>query len=174
MLGFVFSPPSLSYQINLLGEKDDTPVHFCDKCGLPIKMYGRMVSEITSGRCSHGFPLDKMRFYCVCMRLLEITDFNRHLNEQQSSTRMELEAFTAQVVLFHLSDWLCFTPWFNKVSLKMLNKNQNTITKEKPSVSAVLTLHHLGLKISFLSQLKTWSEVRKHCSLLCTLKNPWD
>lgn len=31
-------------QINILGEKDDTPVHFCDKCGLPIKIYGRMVS----------------------------------------------------------------------------------------------------------------------------------
>lgn len=33
-------------QINILGEKDDTPVHFCDKCGLPIKIYGRMVSTI--------------------------------------------------------------------------------------------------------------------------------
>lgn len=33
-------------QINILGEKDDTPVHFCDKCGLPIKIYGRMVSII--------------------------------------------------------------------------------------------------------------------------------
>lgn len=32
-------------QINILGEKDDTPVHFCDKCGLPIKIYGRMVSK---------------------------------------------------------------------------------------------------------------------------------
>lgn len=101
MLGFVSSSPSLFYQINLLGEKDDTPVHFCDKCGLPIKMYGRMVSEITSGRCSRGFPLDKIRFYWVCMGLLEITDFNRHLNKQQNSTRMDLEAFTAQV---HLSD----------------------------------------------------------------------
>lgn len=49
MLHFVLPLPSLSYQINLLGEKDDTPVHFCDKCGLPIKMYGRMVSEIISG-----------------------------------------------------------------------------------------------------------------------------
>lgn len=91
------------YKINLLGEKDDTPVHFCDKCGLPIKMYGRMVSEITSGRCSHGSPLGKIRFYCVCLRLLEVTDFNRRLNKQQNSTRMELEAFTAQVFLFLLS-----------------------------------------------------------------------
>lgn len=114
MLGFVFSPPSLSYQINLLGEKDDTPVHFCDKCGLPIKMYGRMVSEITSGRCSHCFPLDKIRFYCVCMRLLEITDFNRHLNKQQNSTRMGLEAFTAQVFCsIYLTDFAL--PQFNKV-----------------------------------------------------------
>lgn len=84
ILGFVFSRSSLSYQINLLGEKDDTPVHFCDKCGLPIKMYGRMVSEIASGRCSHGFHLDKIRFSCVYMKFLEITDFNRHLNKQNS------------------------------------------------------------------------------------------
>ncbi|XP_069485253.1 E3 ubiquitin-protein ligase Hakai isoform X5 [Ambystoma mexicanum] len=32
------------YKINLIGEKDDTPVHFCDQCGLPIKVYGRMFS----------------------------------------------------------------------------------------------------------------------------------
>lgn len=103
-VGVCFLTPFSVLQINLLGEKDDTPVHFCDKCGLPIKMYGRMVSEITSGRCSHGFPFDKIRFYCVCMRLLEIIDFNRHLNKQQASMRMDLEALTAQVFLFHLSD----------------------------------------------------------------------
>ncbi|XP_010213164.1 PREDICTED: E3 ubiquitin-protein ligase Hakai [Tinamus guttatus] len=40
------------YKINLLGEKDDTPVHFCDKCGLPIKMYGRMIP------CKHVFCYD--------------------------------------------------------------------------------------------------------------------
>lgn len=34
----VFSP-----QLNLIGEKDDIPAHFCDKCGLPIRIYGRMV-----------------------------------------------------------------------------------------------------------------------------------
>lgn len=33
-------------QLNLVGEKDDTPVHFCDKCGLPIKIYGRMVRKV--------------------------------------------------------------------------------------------------------------------------------
>ncbi|KAJ8386681.1 hypothetical protein AAFF_G00167970 [Aldrovandia affinis] len=37
------------YKLNLLGEKDDTPVHFCDKCGLPIKLYGRMIP------CKHVF-----------------------------------------------------------------------------------------------------------------------
>lgn len=35
-------------QLNLVGAKDDTPVHFCDKCGLPIKIYGRMVREMIS------------------------------------------------------------------------------------------------------------------------------
>lgn len=37
------------FKINLLGEKDDTPVHFCDKCNLPIKVYGRMIP------CKHVF-----------------------------------------------------------------------------------------------------------------------
>uniref|UniRef100_A0A2K6GQ05 E3 ubiquitin-protein ligase Hakai n=1 Tax=Propithecus coquereli TaxID=379532 RepID=A0A2K6GQ05_PROCO len=40
------------FQINILGEKDDTPVHFCDKCGLPIKIYGRMIP------CKHVFCYD--------------------------------------------------------------------------------------------------------------------
>jgi len=103
MLGFVLLPVSLSYQINLLGEKDDTPVHFCDKCGLPIKMYGRMVSKIIGGRCSHGFPLGKIRFYCVSVRPLGVTDFSRPLNKQWKSIRMELGALIAEVFLFHLS-----------------------------------------------------------------------
>lgn len=40
------------YKINLIGEKDDTPVHFCDQCGLPIKIYGRMIP------CKHVFCYD--------------------------------------------------------------------------------------------------------------------
>ncbi|KAJ8387034.1 hypothetical protein AAFF_G00162110 [Aldrovandia affinis] len=37
------------YKMNLVGEKDDTPMHFCDQCGLPIKLYGRMIP------CKHVF-----------------------------------------------------------------------------------------------------------------------
>lgn len=37
------------FRINILGERDDTPVHFCDKCELPIKIYGRMIP------CKHAF-----------------------------------------------------------------------------------------------------------------------
>ncbi|KAL7828006.1 hypothetical protein AOLI_G00311580 [Acnodon oligacanthus] len=37
------------YKLNLIGEKDETPMHFCDKCGLPIKTYGRMIP------CKHVF-----------------------------------------------------------------------------------------------------------------------
>ncbi|XP_059392559.1 E3 ubiquitin-protein ligase Hakai isoform X2 [Carassius carassius] len=40
------------YKLNLIGVKDDTPVHFCDKCGLPIKIYGRMIP------CKHVFCYD--------------------------------------------------------------------------------------------------------------------
>uniref|UniRef100_A0A3Q2ZS28 Uncharacterized protein n=1 Tax=Kryptolebias marmoratus TaxID=37003 RepID=A0A3Q2ZS28_KRYMA len=31
------------YKLNLIGERDEVPIHFCDKCGLPIQLYGRMV-----------------------------------------------------------------------------------------------------------------------------------
>ncbi|TRY97502.1 hypothetical protein DNTS_013756 [Danionella cerebrum] len=37
------------YKLNLIGEKDETPIHFCDKCILPIKTYGRMIP------CKHVF-----------------------------------------------------------------------------------------------------------------------
>uniref|UniRef100_F6VJX7 E3 ubiquitin-protein ligase Hakai n=1 Tax=Xenopus tropicalis TaxID=8364 RepID=F6VJX7_XENTR len=37
------------FKLNLIGEKEDTPIHFCDKCGLPIKIYGRMVGH----RCEY-------------------------------------------------------------------------------------------------------------------------
>ncbi|KAJ8249620.1 hypothetical protein COCON_G00228360 [Conger conger] len=37
------------YKLNLIGEKDESPMHFCDKCGLPIKIYGRMIP------CKHVF-----------------------------------------------------------------------------------------------------------------------
>ncbi|VTJ80935.1 Hypothetical predicted protein, partial [Marmota monax] len=37
------------FKINILGKKDDTPVHFCNKCELPIKIYGRMIP------CKHAF-----------------------------------------------------------------------------------------------------------------------
>ncbi|XP_030621667.1 E3 ubiquitin-protein ligase Hakai isoform X3 [Chanos chanos] len=40
------------YELNLIGEKDDKPAHFCDKCGLPIKIYGRMIP------CKHVFCYD--------------------------------------------------------------------------------------------------------------------
>uniref|UniRef100_A0A8C1V610 E3 ubiquitin-protein ligase Hakai n=1 Tax=Cyprinus carpio TaxID=7962 RepID=A0A8C1V610_CYPCA len=40
------------YKLNLIGVKDDTPIHFCDKCGLPIKIYGRMIP------CKHVFCYD--------------------------------------------------------------------------------------------------------------------
>lgn len=37
--------PDFSFlQLNLIGERDEVPIHFCDKCGLPIHLYGRMVS----------------------------------------------------------------------------------------------------------------------------------
>nr|XP_012377573.2 E3 ubiquitin-protein ligase CBLL2 [Dasypus novemcinctus] len=36
-------------KINIIGEKDCLPVHFCEKCELPIKIYGRMIP------CKHVF-----------------------------------------------------------------------------------------------------------------------
>ncbi|XP_033831877.2 E3 ubiquitin-protein ligase Hakai [Periophthalmus magnuspinnatus] len=37
------------FKLNLVGEKDKLPIHFCDKCGLPIQLYGRMIP------CKHVF-----------------------------------------------------------------------------------------------------------------------
>ncbi|XP_047658608.1 E3 ubiquitin-protein ligase Hakai isoform X1 [Tachysurus fulvidraco] len=63
------------YKLNLVGEKDDTPVHFCDKCGLPIKIYGRMIP------CKHVFCYDCAVLYekksdktCPGLSLYSCTD----------------------------------------------------------------------------------------------------
>ncbi|KAG8005756.1 E3 ubiquitin-protein ligase Hakai, partial [Nibea albiflora] len=40
------------YKLNLIGERDEVPIHFCDKCGLPIQLYGRMIP------CKHVFCYD--------------------------------------------------------------------------------------------------------------------
>ncbi|KAJ8245298.1 hypothetical protein GJAV_G00269240 [Gymnothorax javanicus] len=45
-------PMFWDYKLNLIGEKDESPMHFCDKCGLPIKIYGRMIP------CKHVFCYD--------------------------------------------------------------------------------------------------------------------
>uniref|UniRef100_A0A7N8WT39 Cbl proto-oncogene-like 1, E3 ubiquitin protein ligase n=1 Tax=Mastacembelus armatus TaxID=205130 RepID=A0A7N8WT39_9TELE len=36
------------YKLNLIGERDEVPIHFCDKCGLPIQLYGRMVCGLSN------------------------------------------------------------------------------------------------------------------------------
>ncbi|KAL2093584.1 hypothetical protein ACEWY4_010896 [Coilia grayii] len=63
------------YKLNLVGEKDDTPVHCCDKCGLPIKIYGRMIP------CKHVFCYDCAVLYekkndkmCPGLSLYSCTD----------------------------------------------------------------------------------------------------
>ncbi|XP_075907553.1 E3 ubiquitin-protein ligase Hakai isoform X2 [Nelusetta ayraudi] len=40
------------YKLNLIGERDEVPIHFCDKCGHPIHLYGRMIP------CKHVFCYD--------------------------------------------------------------------------------------------------------------------
>lgn len=35
-------------QLHLIGERDEVPIHFCDKCGLPVQLYGRMVCILLS------------------------------------------------------------------------------------------------------------------------------
>lgn len=37
------------FKINVIGKKDETPIHFCEKCELPIRIYGRMIP------CKHVF-----------------------------------------------------------------------------------------------------------------------
>ncbi|KAM8883668.1 E3 ubiquitin-protein ligase Hakai [Synchiropus picturatus] len=42
-------PMFWDFKLNLIGERDEVPIHFCDKCGLPIHLYGRMIP------CKHVF-----------------------------------------------------------------------------------------------------------------------
>ncbi|XP_032612570.1 E3 ubiquitin-protein ligase CBLL2 [Hylobates moloch] len=44
-------------KINIIGEKDDSPIHFCDKCDLPIKIYGRIIP------CKHAFCYNCANLY---------------------------------------------------------------------------------------------------------------
>nr|XP_029523662.1 E3 ubiquitin-protein ligase Hakai-like isoform X1 [Oncorhynchus nerka] len=68
-------PVFWDYKLNLVGEKDDTPVHFCEICGLPIKLYGRMIP------CKHVFCYDcallhekKMEKMCPGLTIYSCTD----------------------------------------------------------------------------------------------------
>ncbi|XP_003924145.3 E3 ubiquitin-protein ligase CBLL2 [Saimiri boliviensis] len=44
-------------KINIIGKKDDLPIHFCDKCDLPIKIYGQIIP------CKHAFCYDCANLY---------------------------------------------------------------------------------------------------------------
>ncbi|XP_008987320.1 E3 ubiquitin-protein ligase CBLL2 [Callithrix jacchus] len=44
-------------KMNVIGKKDDLPIHFCDKCDLPIKIYGRIIP------CKHAFCYDCANLY---------------------------------------------------------------------------------------------------------------
>ncbi|KAM9402435.1 E3 ubiquitin-protein ligase Hakai isoform 1-T1 [Salvelinus alpinus] len=63
------------FKLNLIGEKDDIPAHFCDKCGLPIRIYGRMIpcKHVFCYECAllHEKKGDKM---CPGMQLFSCTD----------------------------------------------------------------------------------------------------
>lgn len=63
------------YKLHLIGEKDSVPAHICDKCGLPIKVYGRMIP------CKHAFCYDCAVHYekkgdkmCPGMTMYSCTD----------------------------------------------------------------------------------------------------
>ncbi|XP_035384042.1 E3 ubiquitin-protein ligase Hakai isoform X2 [Electrophorus electricus] len=63
------------HKLNLIGERDETPIHFCDKCGLPIKTYGRMIpcKHVFCYECAvlHERKVDKM---CPGLTLYSCTD----------------------------------------------------------------------------------------------------
>ncbi|XP_062856780.1 E3 ubiquitin-protein ligase Hakai [Trichomycterus rosablanca] len=74
-------------KLNLVGEKDDTAVHFCDKCGLPIKIYGRMIP------CKHVFCYDCAVLYekkndktCPGLSLYSCTDPVQRIEQCQRGT----------------------------------------------------------------------------------------
>ncbi|KAF3812926.1 hypothetical protein GH733_019268 [Mirounga leonina] len=45
------------YKMNIIGEKDDSPVYFCDKCDLPIQIYGPVIP------CKYVFCYDCANLY---------------------------------------------------------------------------------------------------------------
>lgn len=45
------------FKINIIGEKNDLPVHFCDNCDLPIKIYGCVIPR------KHAFCYDCANLY---------------------------------------------------------------------------------------------------------------
>ncbi|XP_074180184.1 LOW QUALITY PROTEIN: E3 ubiquitin-protein ligase CBLL2-like [Rhinolophus sinicus] len=49
--------PLGNFKIKIIGEKDDSPVNFCDKCDLPVKIYGRM------SLCKHAFCYEGANLY---------------------------------------------------------------------------------------------------------------
>lgn len=60
-----------NWQLNLIGEKDEVPLHFCDKCGLPIQIYGRMVCS--SMHCK--FVISRSSLICSLVnKLSNFTD----------------------------------------------------------------------------------------------------
>lgn len=65
----------LIFQLNLVGEKDETPIHFCDLCCLPIKSYGRMIpcKHVFCYECAvlHERKGDKM---CPGLKMYSCTD----------------------------------------------------------------------------------------------------
>ncbi|XP_016134556.1 E3 ubiquitin-protein ligase Hakai-like isoform X4 [Sinocyclocheilus grahami] len=72
------------YKLNLIGEKDETPVHFCDKCGLPIKSYGRMIpcKHVFCYECAlhHERKGDKM---CPGLNMYSCTDLVQRIEQCQ-------------------------------------------------------------------------------------------
>nr|XP_015811372.2 E3 ubiquitin-protein ligase Hakai isoform X3 [Nothobranchius furzeri] len=72
------------YKLHLIGERDEVPIHFCDKCGLPIQLYGRMIP------CKHVFCYDcallhekKGEKMCPGLTLYNCTDPVQRIEQSQ-------------------------------------------------------------------------------------------
>ncbi|CAL1569182.1 unnamed protein product [Knipowitschia caucasica] len=71
-------------KVHLIGEKDKLPIHFCDKCGLPIHLYGRMIpcKHVFCYECAllHEKKGDKM---CPGLTMLSCSDAVQRIEQCQ-------------------------------------------------------------------------------------------
>uniref|UniRef100_A0A671ECC8 Uncharacterized protein n=1 Tax=Rhinolophus ferrumequinum TaxID=59479 RepID=A0A671ECC8_RHIFE len=79
-----------NFKIKIIGEKDDSPVNFCDKCDLPVKIYGRM-SLSKHAFCYEGANLyEKRKTEITCIQAVVLLRCRLRSAREVLSSRVAL------------------------------------------------------------------------------------